>query len=64
MSTTALVERLYALRWWISLPLVVVSVIAGSAARPAAWLAGFRLILLVWIPGAFVWSYAARRAGR
>lgn len=64
MTTTALIERLYALRWWILLPLVVVSVFVGTSARPAAWIAGFLLILLVWIPGAFMWARVARRAGR
>jgi hypothetical protein len=64
MSSAAAFERLYDWRWWISVPLVVVSVLAGSALQPAAWIVGFLLILAVWIPGAFLLTRAARRAGR
>lgn len=63
MSVQSVFERLYEWRWWISLPLITVSVIAGSASRPVAWVVGALIIALIWIPGAFIWTRAVRRAG-
>lgn len=60
VPTASPLERLYTWQWWISAPLVGVSVLLGSMVRPAAWIAGLLLFILVWIPVAFVWARAGQ----